>query len=155
LARRRRNTPLGVGIMVRRLVNSGSTFEEALGYSRAVVEGRWVFVSGTTGFNYKTMRLAPGGIVAQTKQCLANIQEALIQAGSSFDDVVRVHYIVPKASEFEACWPLLREAFANSRPAATMISARLLDARMKIEIEVTARKPARPPKSRAKPVKPA
>lgn len=125
--------------MTRRHITSGSTFEAQIGYSRAVVDGRWVFVSGTTGFDYATMKL-PAGIVAQTRQCLQNIARALAEAGTTLDDVVRVRYIVPKASEFEACWPQLRDAFGAARPAATMISAKLLDPRMKIEIEVTARK---------------
>jgi enamine deaminase RidA (YjgF/YER057c/UK114 family) len=140
--------------MVRRLVSSGSSFEEQIGYSRAVIDGRWVFVAGTTGFNYKTMTLPRGGIVAQTKQCLANVEEALIQAGSSFDDVVRVRYIVPKAAEFKACWPLLQAAFGKSRPAATMISAGLIDPRIKIEIEVTARRPAQARKAKVQPLTP-
>ncbi len=127
--------------MTRRHITSGSTFEEQIGYSRAVVDGRWVFVSGTTGYDYTTMTLARG-VVAQARQVLANIEHALHEAGASLDDVVRVHYIVPRAADFEPCWPVLREAFARARPAATMIQARLLDARMKIEIEVTALKRA-------------
>lgn len=131
--------------MTRRLISSGSAFEAQIGYSRAVVDAGWVFVAGTTGFNYRTMTVADG-IVEQTRQCLANIEQALHDAGSSFAHVARVHYIVPDAREFEACWPLLREAFGASRPAATMFSAGLLDPRMKIEIEVTARvaEPASP-----------
>ena len=130
--------------MTRRLISSGSVFEAQLGYSRAVVDGDWVFVSGTTGFDYASMTVAEG-IVAQTQQCLRNIEHALQAAGSSLAHVARVHYIVPHAEEFEACWPLLREAFAESRPAATMFSAGLLDPRMRIEIEVTARVPHAPP----------
>lgn len=130
--------------MTRTHISSGSSFEAQIGYSRAVVDGRWIFVSGTTGFDYSTMKPARG-VVEQTRLALANIQAALAQADSSLDDVVRVTYIVPTAKDFEACWPLLREAFAVARPAATMISAKLLDPRMKIEIEVTARRqtPAR------------
>lgn len=129
--------------MPRRLISSGSTFEKQIGYSRAVVDGEWIFVSGTTGFDYSTMTL-PEGITAQAERCLRNIQSALEQAGATMDDVVRVHYILPDATEFEACWPILRKYFDRARPAATMISAGLLDPRMRIEIEVTARKqPAR------------
>lgn len=129
--------------MKHRLISSGSTFEAQIGYSRAVVSGSWVFVSGTTGYDYKTMTL-PKDVVSQCKQCLANISEALAQAGCSLDDVVRVHYILPKPSDFEPCWPALREAFATARPAATMFSAKLLNAQIKIEIEVTARVKTRP-----------
>ena len=126
--------------MTRKLISSGSTFEEQIGYSRAVADGDWVFVSGTTGFDYSKMALAEGGVVAQCEQCLKNIEAALRQAGSSLADVVRVHYILPDADDFEPCWPVLRKYFGDVRPAATMISAGLADPRMKIEIEVTARK---------------
>jgi len=123
--------------MKRQLISSGSTFEKDIGYSRAVVQGDWIFVSGTTGFDYSTMTI-PDGVVAQAEQCLKNIESALREANSGLHDVVRVHYILPDASEFEACWPVLRKYFGEVRPAATMISAGLADARMKIEIEVTA-----------------
>ena len=125
--------------MTRRLISSGSTFEQEIGYSRAVVDADWVFVSGTTGFDYATMTIAVD-IVAQTEQCLRNIEAALNQAGATLADVVRVTYVVPKADDFRACWPTLRKYFGNVRPAATMISAGLADPRMKIEIEVTARR---------------
>ncbi|HEY8538893.1 MAG TPA: RidA family protein [Steroidobacteraceae bacterium] len=124
---------------MRKLISSGSTFEEQIGYSRAVVDGDWVFVSGTTGFDYSTMTI-PEGIVAQTEQCMRNIVQALEQAGASLADVVRVTYVVPKADEFEQTWPVLRKYFGDVRPAAMMISAGLADPRMKIEIEVTARR---------------
>ena len=124
--------------MTRRLISSGSTFETQIGYSRAVVDGDWVFVSGTTGFDYATMTLADD-VVAQAEQAFRNIQSALRQAGSSLADVVRVTYILPNAEEFQACWPVLRRYFGDSRPAATMISAGLVDKRLRIEIEVTAR----------------
>jgi len=124
--------------MARRMIGSGSTFEAEIGFSRAVVDGPWVFVSGTTGFDYKTMTIADG-IVAQTDQCLRNIQAALAQADATLADVVRVTYIVPKADEFRECWPVLRKHFGDVRPAATMISAGLIDPRIRIEIEVTAR----------------
>lgn len=124
--------------MTRRLIDSGSSFEQQIGYSRAVVDGDWVFVSGTTGFDYATMTIADD-IVEQTEQCLKNIEAALRQAGAMLDDVVRVTYIVPEAAAFPDCWPVLRRYFGDIRPAATMISAGLADPRMKIEIEVTAR----------------
>jgi enamine deaminase RidA (YjgF/YER057c/UK114 family) len=125
--------------MPRKLISSGSAFEAQIGYSRAVVTGDWVFVSGTTGFDYTNMSIADD-IVAQTDQCLKNIEMALRQAGSSLRDVVRVTYVLPDGSEFEQCWPVLRKYFGESRPAAMMISAGLADLRMKIEIEVTALK---------------
>jgi enamine deaminase RidA (YjgF/YER057c/UK114 family) len=125
--------------MARRLISSGSTFEKEIGYSRAVVDGEWVFVSGTTGFDYRTMTIADG-IAEQTDQCLRNIEAALTEAGASLHDVVRVTYVVPNASEFPQCWPILRKYFAEIRPAAMMISAGLADPRMRIEIEVTAKK---------------
>ena len=125
--------------MPRKLISSGSTFEAQIGYSRAVIAGDWVFVSGTTGFDYSTMSIADD-VVAQTEQCLKNIEVALRQAGSSMRDVVRVTYVLPEGSEFEQCWPVLRKFFGDVRPAAMMISAGLADARMKIEIEVTALK---------------
>jgi enamine deaminase RidA (YjgF/YER057c/UK114 family) len=123
--------------MKRQLITSGSTFEKDIGYSRAVVVGDWVFVSGTTGFDYSTMTIADD-LAAQTEQTLRNIEAALTEAGSSLADVVRVHYILPKAEEFPQCWPVLRKVFGEVRPAATMIEAGLSDPRMKIEIEVTA-----------------
>ena len=128
--------------MTRRLISSGSTFEKEIGSSRAVVEGEWIFVSGTTGFDYKTMTLAEG-VVAQAEQCLRNIEAALAQAGASLADVVRVTYILPDAAEFPPCWPVLRRHFGEIRPAATMLCANLLDPRMRIEIEVTAHKRAK------------
>jgi enamine deaminase RidA (YjgF/YER057c/UK114 family) len=123
---------------MRRLISSGSSFEAEIGYSRAVVDGDWVFVSGTTGVDYDTMKLADG-VVAQAEQALANIEKALLEAGGGLGDVVRVRYILPDRADFEACWPALRRAFGECRPAATMIEAGLLDPAMKIEIEVTAR----------------
>ena len=125
--------------MPRQLISSGSPFETEVGYSRAVVDGEWIFVSGTTGFDYKTMTIA-ADVAAQAEQCLRNIEAALGQAGASLADVVRVNYILPDAAEFKLCWPVLRKYFGETRPAATMISAGLMDPRMRIEIEVTARR---------------
>ena len=123
--------------MARRLISSGSTFEKSIGYSRAVVEGDWVFVSGTTGFDYSNMTIQDDA-VAQCEQALKNIAAALKQADSSFADVVRVHYLMAHASDFERCWPAMGKAFGDVRPAATMMVVGLADSRMKIEIEVTA-----------------
>ena len=123
----------------RQLISSGSIFEAEIGYSRAVVQGDWVFVSGTTGFDYATMTIADG-LLEQTEQCLKNIAAALEQAGSNLHDVVRVTYVLPNGAEFPECWPVLRKYFGDVRPAAMMISAGLADPRMRIEIEVTALK---------------
>ncbi len=124
--------------MARRLISSGSTFEREMAYSRAVVDGDWVFVSGTTGFDYATMTIADD-VAAQAEQCMKNIAAALREAGASVDDVVRVHYILPRREDFRACWPVLARYFGKARPAATMIQAGLLEERILIEIEVTAR----------------
>ena len=123
--------------MSRKLINSGSSFEKEMGYSRAVVEGDWVFVSGTTGFNYDTMTIEED-VVAQTEQCFKNIKNILEEANSSLDKIVRITYILPKPSDFESCWPVLKKYLENIRPAATMFSADLFDKKMKIEIQVTA-----------------
>jgi len=125
--------------MTRRLISSGSTFEREIGYSRAVVDGEWVFVSGTTGFDYAAMTISDD-VAVQAEQCLKNIEAALREADAGFADVVRATYVLPNAADFQACWPALCKAFGEVRPAAMMISAGLADPRMKIEIEVTARK---------------
>jgi enamine deaminase RidA (YjgF/YER057c/UK114 family) len=127
--------------MTRQLISSGSTFEAQIGYSRAVRQDPWVFVSGTTGYDYTTMTL-PEGVVAQCEQCLKNISAALAQAEASLADVVRVTYILPRAEDFEACWPVLQQHFGAARPAATMVSAALINPAIRIEIEVTALKGA-------------
>ena len=123
--------------MARKQISTGSSFEKQAAYSRAVIDGNWIFVSGTTGFDYDTMTIAED-ILSQTEQCFKNIDAVLKQANASLADVVRVTYIVPKASEFEKCWPILRKYLGDIRPAATMFAAGLADERMKIEIEVTA-----------------
>lgn len=125
---------------MRRLISSGSTLERDIGYSRAVVDGDWIFVSGTTGFDYQTMAISED-VVEQAEQCMRNIEKALQEAGCTFANVVRVHYILPQVEDFEPCWPVLRRYFGEVRPAATMIAAGLVDKRMKIEIEVTAHRP--------------
>jgi enamine deaminase RidA (YjgF/YER057c/UK114 family) len=126
--------------MTRTLISSGSTFERDMAYSRAVVAGGWVFVSGTTGFDYASMTINDG-IVEQAEQCFKNIDIALQQAGCGLKDVVRVTYVLPNTQDFPACWPVLRHYLGEVRPAAMMISAGLADPRMKIEIEVTALQP--------------
>jgi enamine deaminase RidA (YjgF/YER057c/UK114 family) len=110
---------------MRRLVSSGSSFEREIGYSRAVVDEDWVFVSGTTAFDYSTMTISDD-VVRQAEQCLRNIEKASAEAGSRIADVVRVRYILPRVEDFEPCWPVLRKYFGETRPAATMISARAL-----------------------------
>lgn len=111
-----------------------------MGYSRAVVDGRWVFVSGTTGFNYDTMSISDD-VVEQADQCFRNIAKALGQAGVSLADVVRVRYIFTQAEDFKPCLPVMKTYFGDVRPAATLIIAGLVDPAMKVEIEVTALKP--------------
>ena len=127
--------------MTRRLISSGSPFERDIGYSRAVVDGDWVFVSGTTGYDYATMQIAPD-VVSQCEQTIKNIASALTQAGARLSDVVRIRYIVPNPKDWRPCWPVLRLYFGEVRPAATLIHAALQDPAMRIEIEVTARKRA-------------
>jgi enamine deaminase RidA (YjgF/YER057c/UK114 family) len=122
---------------MRRLISSGSTFESQIGYSRAVVSGDWVFVSGTTGYDYSTMTISDD-VEEQTRQTLRNIGAALADAGAGFSDVVRVHYLMPDLGDFEKTWPALQEVFGDVRPAATAFQAGLSNPEMKIEIEVTA-----------------
>jgi enamine deaminase RidA (YjgF/YER057c/UK114 family) len=124
---------------MRKLISSGSKFEKAIGYSRAVVQGPWCFVAGTTGFDYATMTISDD-VAEQAEQTMLNIDAALKQAGFEMADVVRVHYLLPRAADFETTWPVLQKWFGEVRPAATMFEAGLADARMKIEIEVTALK---------------
>lgn len=125
--------------MPRQLISSGSTFEQEIGYSRAVVDGDWIFMSGTTGFDYGKMIIS-NDLLDQAEQCFKNIETALTEAGASLKDVVRVTYILPDASDFPKCWPIFRKYLGDVRPAAMMISAGLSDPRMRIEIQVTARR---------------
>lgn len=125
--------------MKRQYISSGSDFEEKIGYSRAVVQGDWIFVSGTTGYDYET-RTISSDIVEQAEQCFINIIKALKEANATLKDVVRVTYILPNAKEFEQCWPVTRKYFGEIKPAATMFAAGLADDQMKIEIQVTALK---------------
>jgi enamine deaminase RidA (YjgF/YER057c/UK114 family) len=123
--------------MARKLISSGSPFENEMGYSRAVVEGDWVFVSGTTGFNYENMTISDD-VVDQTEQCFKNIKAVLEQAGSGLDKIVRVTYILPTASDFNSILPILKKYLGDVKPAATVFAAALIDEKMKIEIQVTA-----------------
>lgn len=126
--------------VARKTISSGSPYEDKVGYSRAVICDGWVFVAGTTGVDQATGEI-PQGVTTQCELALQIIDDALGQAGCDFSDVVRVHYMLPDRAEFEACWPMLQAAFGKSKPAATMIECGLLDPRMRIEIEVTARMP--------------
>jgi len=124
---------------MRKLISSGSKFEAEMGYSRALVDGDWCFVSGTTGFDYDKMTISEN-VVEQAEQCFKNIIKAMEQGGFGLADSVRVHYLLPNADDFEPCWPVLRRYLGEIRPAATMFEAKLADPRMKIEIEITAKK---------------
>ncbi len=123
--------------MKRKLISSGSSFEDQVGYSRAVVAGNMIFVSGTTGYDYQSMTISED-ISEQTEQCIKNIEKALREADSSLADIVRLTYILPDGTQFEKCWPVLKKYFGKVKPAATMISAGLANEQMKIEIEATA-----------------
>ncbi|NER00489.1 MAG: RidA family protein [Cyanothece sp. SIO2G6] len=124
--------------MNRKLISSGSEFEAKVGYSRAVRDGDYVFVSGTTGFDYEAMTIS-NNVVEQAEQCCKNIEKALLAAGTNFDHVVRVRYIFPDKADFEPCWPIFNQYLGTARPASTMFVAGLMDERMKLEVEVTAR----------------
>jgi enamine deaminase RidA (YjgF/YER057c/UK114 family) len=126
--------------MPRQTISSGSRFEAEFAYSRAVVEDGWVFVSGTTGYDYATMTIAEDA-AAQCEQAFRNIAQALGQAGASMQDVVRVTYLLPDREDWPACAPVIRRWLGDVRPAATMMIAALLSPAMRIEVEVTARLP--------------
>ncbi len=123
--------------MTRKLISSGSKFETDIGYSRAVVQGDWCFVSGTTGFDYAAMTISDD-VAEQADQCWKNIAAALGQAGFALKDIVRANYLLPNGADFEKTWPVLKKHVGEIRPASTMLVAGLADPRMKIEIEVTA-----------------
>lgn len=125
--------------MSRRLISSGSEFEKTIGYSRAVVDGEWVFVSGTTGFDYAAGTISED-VAEQTRQTLRNIDAALIEAGASMTDIVRANYIITDSDDWPAVSAELGNVFADIRPAATAIIAGLVDPRMKVEIQVTAKR---------------
>lgn len=124
---------------MRRLISTGSPFEKTAGYSRAVVQGDWCFVSGTTGYDYATMTM-PDAVEDQARNCLATIAAVLEEAGFSLADVVRAHYHVTEPEFADCVFPILGEAFGDIRPAATMVVSGLIRPEMKIEIEVTALK---------------
>ncbi len=123
---------------MKKLISSGSTFEQQYAYSRAVIDDNYIFVSGTTGYDYNNMTIS-NDVAQQTCQCFKNIEQALKEASCSLNDVVRIHYILPDKNDFKQCAPVVQQYLADSRPAATMFEAGLLDDAMKIEIEVTAR----------------
>lgn len=123
---------------MRKHISSGSEFELSIGYSRAVVDGEYIFVSGTTGFNYEAMTISDN-VIEQAEQCFKNIEKALLEGNSCFDNILRIRYILPNKNDFEPCWPVFRKYLNKAKPAATMFVAELLDNAMKIEIEVTAK----------------
>lgn len=123
--------------VTRKLISTGSPFERTAGYSRAVVQGDWCFVSGTTGYDYATMAI-PESVEEQTRNCLRTIGNALEEAGFALTDVVRCHYYVTDRAFVDVVFPILGETFGEIRPAATMIICQLNKPEMKIEIEVTA-----------------
>ena len=125
--------------MTRRLISSGSRFEEEIGYSRAVVDGDDIFVSGTTGYDYSTMTIVDD-VIAQCDQTFRNIAAALAQADATLDDVVSALFIVPRREDWEPCWPVVKKYFGKARPASTLIHANLQTDAMRIEIQVTARR---------------
>ncbi|UPY35152.1 RidA family protein [Sediminicoccus sp. KRV36] len=125
--------------MARTRISSGSRFEEEIGYSRAVVDGDDIFVSGTTGYDYTTMTIVDD-VVAQADQTFRNIAEALAKADATLDDVVRVLFIVPRRGDWEPCYPVIKKYLGKARPASTLIHALLQNDAMRIEIEVTARR---------------
>ncbi len=126
--------------MAVRRIASGSPYEPRVGYCRAVVADGWILVSGTTGHDHGSGAI-PNAVTDQCRLALGHVAAALAEAGASLADVVRVTYILPDRADFRPCWPILREAFGDHPPAATMIEAGLIDAAMRIEIEVTARLP--------------
>ena len=125
--------------MSRTQISSGSKFEAEIGYSRAIVDGDWIWVSGTTGFNYDRMTISDD-VAEQADQTFRNIKAAMEKAGFTLEDVVRATYIFPNGADFEPCWPVFRKYLGEIRPAATALVAQLIDPRMKIEIEVTGKK---------------
>jgi len=125
--------------MTRKLISSGSDYEHQIGYSRAVVDGDYVFVSGTTGYDYDAMTISDD-VVEQTEQCFKNIQKVLLEAGSDISEIVRATYIFPNRDDFEPCWPVFQKWLGDTRPAAMMFEARLMNDDMKVEIQVTAKK---------------
>lgn len=124
--------------MPRARVTSGSRFEDEIGYSRAVVDGDLIFVSGTTGYDYTTMTIAPG-VVEQCDQALRNIEAALKQAGGRMDDIVRANFYLPDRADWPPCFPVVKKWLGRARPASTMLVVGLYMPEMRIEIEVTAR----------------
>jgi len=125
--------------MTRKLISTGSPFERAAGYSRAVVQGPWCFVAGTTGYDYASMTM-PDGVAEQAENAMATIARALEQAGFALQDVVRVHYHVTDAAFADAVFLVVGAKFRDIRPAATMTVSGLIRPEMKVEIEVTALK---------------
>lgn len=126
--------------MPRRLISTGSPFEKTAGYSRAVVDGDFVFVAGTTGYDYSTMTL-PADVTSQTRNCFKTIAATLDDAGFDMADIVRATYYITNSGDADAVFAVCGEHLGDIRPAATLlIVAGLLKPEMKIEIEVTAKR---------------
>lgn len=118
-------------------ISTGSPFEETIGYSRAVVKAGWCFVSGVTGYDYKTMQM-PESVASQADNCFKTIESVLLQAGFELCDIVRIQYTLSDRSLLDDVTPVLGEWMGTIRPAATMIIAGLIRSEMLVEIEVTA-----------------
>lgn len=121
----------------RQLISTGSPFEQTMGYSRAVVQGDWCFVSGVTGYDYTHMQM-PADVADQARNCFATIRAVLGQAGFEMTDIARVQYTVTDRALVAQVQPILEQYLGQIRPAATMVIAQLIETEMKIEIEVTA-----------------
>ncbi len=124
---------------MRKLISSGSRLEADYAYSRAVVDGDWVFVAGTTGMNYSEGTISDD-VVEQAEQAFRNIEQVLKESEASINDTVRVQYTLTDSADMQRLMPVMHEWFGIARPAATAVIAQLIDPRMKIEIEVTVRK---------------
>ena len=137
LIEKRRGCDLSSDSGKRTKISSNSTFEEEFAYSRIVADGRWVMVSGTTGYDYNTMTISADP-AKQAAQCFENIKSALSETNATLEDIVRVRYLVPDRSDVSAFAPVFQQYLGNIRPAATLMVTQLLNTDMKIEIEVTA-----------------
>jgi enamine deaminase RidA (YjgF/YER057c/UK114 family) len=126
--------------MSRRLISTGSPLEKTAGYSRAVIDGDFAFVSGTTGYDYATMTM-PSDVTSQTRNCFGTIESALKDGGFALDDIVRATYYITDAGDADTVLAICGETLGNIRPAATLlVVAGLYKPEMKIEIEVTAKR---------------
>lgn len=125
--------------MTRRLISTGSPFEAIAGYSRAVIDGDWAFVSGTTGYDYAAMAM-PESVEDQTRNAMETIAKALKEGGFELADVVRATYYITDPAMMDVVFPIVGSYFRDIRPAAAMVVCQLVKPEMKVEIEVTAKK---------------